>query len=295
MKAEYFLILICCLFCFAAESFAQTAEQIAFYSDRIASDAEEVRRDALFELRNFETAEASRIAVPALNDSSDIVRATAVRTVIYLPETEAVRLLLPLLTDESPFVRRETAYALGKVGNPAAVRTLSDILQNDKDREVRAAAAVALGEIGDVGAITTLTKTLNRKRRVEEEFIRRSAARAVGHIARRLQRDAEPVVAPESFLPEKYEQMKKPKYRRLVESFPVFQTANSVLIKILQNPKETNDVRREAAFALGEIGDAAAIPVLRANANAADAYLAEISAEALRKVLQNVNFSNPDG
>ena len=295
MKAKYFLIILFCLFCLAAEFYAQTAEQIAFYEERIESGTEEVKRDALFELRNFETAEASRVAVPALNDSSEIVRATAVRTVVFLPETEAVRLLLPLFNDKSPFVRRETAYALGKVGNPAAVRTLLSTLQADKDREVRAAAAVALGEIGDAAAIETLTILLNRKRSDDREFIRRSAARAVGHIARRIQREEEPVVTPESFLPEKFEKLKKPKYRRLLESYPVFQSANAVLINILQNPKETNDVRREAAYALGEIGDASAIPVLRANANSADLYLAEISAEALRKVLQNVNFSNTDG
>jgi HEAT repeat protein len=43
-------------------------------------------------------------------------------------------------------------------------------------------------------------------------------------------------------------------------------------------------VRREAARALGLIGDPAAIPTLRAALATRDPYLSEIAAEAIRKL-----------
>ena len=57
-----------------------------------------------------------------------------------------------------------------------------------------------------------------------------------------------------------------------------------MLIQTLNNPREFPDVKREAAFALGAIGDAAAIPVLQTNLNNEDYYLAEICRESLKKI-----------
>ena len=90
----------------------------------------ERKRDALLELRNYRTATASRIAVPALKDSSDIVRATAAASAVFLPSDEAARHLLPLLADKKPFVRREAAFALGAIGDVAAVPVLQVNLAN---------------------------------------------------------------------------------------------------------------------------------------------------------------------
>src|SRR6478672_10112051 len=67
----------------------------------------EQKRDALLRLRNLHTVEASRAAVPALQDSNDMVRATAAGSVVFLPTSEAINVLLPLLKDKSPFVRKE--------------------------------------------------------------------------------------------------------------------------------------------------------------------------------------------
>ncbi|MGI8670453.1 MAG: HEAT repeat domain-containing protein, partial [Aridibacter sp.] len=153
------------------------------------------------------------------------------------------------------------------------------------------ASAIAIGQIGDVAAVPALTNFLNKKPNDKERFLRRAAARSIGQIAQNLQRiEEDPLVTPESFLPENFKEIKTPKYRRLLESFPVFQNINALLIKILQNKNETDDTKREAAFALGEIGDASAIPILTSNLNSEDYYLAEISKEALRKVILNINL-----
>jgi HEAT repeat protein len=244
----------------------------------------EQKRDALLQIRNLEFAEASRIAVPALKDSSEIVRATAAASVIFLPPDEAAQNLLPLLSDKKPLVRREAAYALGAVGNPNSINRLLQLLQRDKVAEVRNAAIIALGQIGSVSVISELVRILQRKPQAKEEFARRSAARSVGQIAQYIQTGERQIVTPESFLSGRLETLKQPKYPRLVEAFPQFRIAINVLIQTLRNPQEFQDVKREAAFALGAIGDESATPVLQQNTNHADYYLAEISRESLRKI-----------
>ncbi|MET0752559.1 MAG: HEAT repeat domain-containing protein [Pyrinomonadaceae bacterium] len=266
---------------FAGKSFAQNLESLA---DAIRSGTTEIKRDALIQIKNLQSAEASRIAVPALRDSSEIVRATAAFSVIFLPKEEAAQNLLPLLNDKSELVRREAAYALGKVGNSSAINPLIQIFQKDKILEVRNAAIVALGEIGDAGAVDVLTQILQKKPKEEDEFSRRSAARSAGQIAQFIQTGETRIIAPQNFLPDKFKTIEKPKYSNLVEDFPVFRAAVSVLIQVLQNPKESQDVKREAAFALGAIGDKSAIPVLQANLNNEDYYLSEICKEVLRKI-----------
>ena len=280
---------------FVSPSFPQTQKQLNYYAERIEFGDEEVKRNALFDLRNFKSESASRIAIPALKDHSAIVRATATHTVVFLPKDNAAKVLSPLLKDKSIFVRRETAYALGNVGNKNSVTQLINLLENDKYREVKTACVVALGQIGDSSAIESLTKVLQKKRKKKELFLRRSAARAIGNIARTLQRENKPIITPESFLPEKFKILKRPKYPRLLKYFPIFIKANLRLISILQNSKETDDVLREAAFALGEIGDSSSISILKAKLNSKDYYLVEISKESLRKIYQNINVTNSDG
>ena len=238
----------------------------------------------LLQIRNLQTAEASRIAVPALKDSSEIVRATAAFSVIFLPQNEAFQNLIPLLADKKPLVRRETAFALGKVGDSNAVNLLLQTFQKDKILEVRNAAIVALGEIGDVAAVAELTKILQRKPSSKDDFTRRSAARSIGQIAQIIQTGETKILTPENFLPEKFKNIETPKYKNLSGQFPVFQPATAVLIGVLQNLKEADDVRREAAFALGAIGDEAAATILQTNLTAEDYYLAEICRESLVKI-----------
>lgn len=257
-----FLILLCLLL--TIYSFAQDNLQIL--AEQINRGSTEQKRNALFQIRNLKSDKASRLAIPALRDSEIIVRATAAFSVIFLPEDEAAQALLPLLGDKSELVRREAAYALGEVGNPSAINPLLQILQKDKILEVRNAAIVALGNIGDVSAVEPLTQILRRNPKPEEEFMRSSAAKSIGQIARSFE---------------------KPRYANLIENFPVFRNANNLLVQVLQNPREAQEVKREAAFALGAIGDESALPVLRANLNNQDYYLAEISKEAIRKISLN--------
>jgi len=278
-RCSSFLCVLCAL---VGNSFAQIEPDILI--EKINRGNTEQKRDALLEIRNLRSESASRIAVPALKDSSEIVRASAAFSVIYLLKNEAVQNLVPLLRDKSALVRRETARALGKVGDSQAVNPLLQILQKDKILEVRNAAIVALGEIGDAAAVTELTKILQRKLQNKEEFSRRSAARSIGQIAQIIQTGEVEVLTPESFLPDRRRIVVKPNRPKLIETFPTFRLAISVLIQTLQNSKEADDVKREAAFALGAIGDQSAIPILQASLNNQDYYLAEIAKESLWKI-----------
>ena len=289
--------LLCMLCVFAWNSFAQdvvlTQAQIdwiateSFLKRAIQAGNTEQKRDALFQIRNLETETASRLAIPALRDSSEIVRATAAASVIFLPPDEAAQVLLPLLQDKKELVRREAAYALGKVRNPAVVNPLIQQFQKDKIAEVKNACVIALGEIGDVSAIDALTRILQNRPKNEnpaDDFLRRSAARSIGQIAQIIQTSETEILTPQNFLPDNKKIVVQPKYPDLVVAFPIFRPAIGVLIQTLQNPRESRDAKREAAFALGAIGDKSAVPVLQANLNSEDYYLAEISREALRKI-----------
>jgi HEAT repeat protein len=290
-SAFRFFVILFVLFVFPGKSFAQKEDVFAdwtarssFLSQQISGGTTEQKRGALLEIRNLETADASRIAVSALRDASEIVRATAAASVVFLPTDEAARNLLPILRDKKPLVRREAAYALGQVRNPGAISSLLQVAQKDKVLEVRNAAVIALGEIGDVSAVNELVKFLQRKPQTKEEFLRRSAARSIGQIAQIVQTGRLEAVTPENFLPEPYKPLSRSNYPKLIESFPPFRFAIALLIQILQNPKEFQDVKREAAFALGAIGDESAVPILQNNLGSEDYYLAEICRESLKKI-----------
>lgn len=274
---------VCLFLVFSFNLFAQISADFLILADKIRNGTDEEKRDILFQIRNLQTEQASRLAIPALNDSSEIVRATATNSVIFLPANEAAQLLTPLLSDKSILVRRETAYALGKTRNSQAVNSLLQTLQNDKEIEVKTAAVIALGEIGDVSTVEILTNILQRKPKKQEEFLRRSAARSIGQIAH-FQQFQE---YPKTFFGVVYEnnsQIIYPKYKNPIETFPIFQKTNDVLISVLQNKKSSDDTKREAAFALGEIGDEESIRALRANLSSEDYYLVEILEISLLKI-----------
>lgn len=208
-----------------------------------------------------------------------MVRATAAACISLLPAEEAFGLLNPLLSDKQEFVRREAAYALGGVKTVESVQALLNVLRRDKVYEVRTAAVVSLGTLGDLSAVSALVEILRKRPKEDEEFLRRSAARSIGQIAQIERTGNAYIVTPKNFLNENFKD--KPSDAPMSAN-----TATPVLATVLQNKNEENDTRREAAFALGAIGDQNAISVLQSQQNSADPYLAEIVKEALLKIKQ---------
>ena len=228
---------------------------------RLSSPEAEERRDALMRLRNLNRAEASRAAASGLTDQIPAIRATAAHALIHLPADEAVALLSSLLRDRVEFVRQETAYSLGEIHSRAAVQPLIKALDSDKKNSVRNAAAVALGSIGDESAVVALSGVLTensaptdnptpvrtRKQRKPRargnQFVLRAAAHSLGQIRSR--------------------------------------AGVPALIFALSNDANEPDVRREAAIALGIIGDKSALPALQAAARDNDPYLSRTAYEIL--------------
>lgn len=265
-----------------------SSSEIQRQAARLKSADAETRRDALYKLRLAGNENASRIAAQSLTDKTEIVRAVAPFSVLSLPPEEAAGLLLPQLGDKSEFVRRETAYALGKTRSARAVSPLLEILRKDKKYSVRCAAAVALGDIGNLAAAAALTQILQTKPKEDEDFLRRAAAHSIGQIAENL-------LAKDFFAQadaKDFEIFAAANRRFLSEKYPPLRAAVNALVQALQNRRESDDAKREAAFALGAIGDASAIPVLQSKLTAADYYLAKISQAALKKILIPTNIKN---
>ncbi len=276
--------LFLCLYLILPATATVYSQDLEAYREAIRSGDTENKREALFQIRNFRSEEASRIAVPALRDSDEIVRATAASSVVFLPPNEAATAILPLLKDKAEFVRKEAAFALGEAGSAVATGALVATMQRDKDPEVKTAAAAALGKLGDRTAIGPLTDALQKRPVPEEEFLRRSAARSVGQIAQIIQTGARRVVTPRNFLPDDIKKAEQPVHTDLAAAELAFRAAADVLASVLQNRSETDDTRREAAFSLGAIGDVRALQLLRRFLNSEDRYLAEICREAITKI-----------
>lgn len=257
-----------------------SAQDIERIRADIASGNAELQRSALIEIRKLRTEQASRLALPLLQNADEIVRASAAGAVIYLPSNEAASALLPLLNDKKEFVRQEAAYALGDAGDSSAVSRLIRAVQKDKD-PVRNASIVALGKIGDPAAADVLIQRLKTKPNEENEFMQRAAARSIGQIAEYLRTGIRSAVTPQNHLPAKYKQLPQ---TSVADAPSGVRRAVPVLIDILRNPKYADDARREAAFALGAIGDRSAIPALQAHLHSVDNHLVEIAKEALIKL-----------
>jgi HEAT repeat protein len=174
---KFLKLFFVCFVCFVSNIFAQQTE-LEILEKQIRNSSVEEKRSALYQIRNLETIESARLAVLALTDISDIVRATATHSILAISNEESAQILLPMLKDKSPYVREETAYALGKTRSKLATDSLIVLLQKDKSDEVRGACAFALGLIGDVKAFDVLVKSLTKK----NLFIQRSSARSLGQI-----------------------------------------------------------------------------------------------------------------
>lgn len=256
------------------------SQDISTLSETIRSGKTEEKRTALMQLRGLRSVDASRAAAAALNDEEPMVRATAASSVTFLPKAEASALLLPLLRDKNEFVRREGAYALGEVGEPSSASALMKAA-SDKSLEVRSTAVAALGKVGSPAAVSFLTDILKKAPVETDELIRRAAARSLGQIAQIMRSGTVSVLTPQNFLPEKFKDI-GPKPSADLQQYFV-QVVNT-LIHVLDNENEADDTRREAAFALGAIGDQRAVSVLTKYVSSSDPYLAEISRESLLKL-----------
>lgn len=259
---------------------AQLPADLDSLGERVRYGDDDVKRDALQAIARIKSEEASRLAIPALTDPSELVRATAVGAIVSLPPREVYELLLPLLSAREDFVRRETAYALGDIEYEKVADTLVATYNKNSDREYKAAVLEAVGKTGNTSHFQFLNGVLSKKPQDKDAFIRRSAARAIGRIAERANGLAPLKTTPENFLASKYKSTATPIFANVGSMESLLKT----LSKILENRKESPDTVREAAFALGAIGDPSAASILDRCSESTEIYLSEICREARMRI-----------
>lgn len=115
--------------------------------------------------------------VSVLDRTSKFTRASAARALGRIGAKEAVEPLMVLLGDEEPDVRSAAAEALGLLGDKAAAGTLIRMLGSEEEMDVRG-AIVGLGRLKCIEAIAPLTELLESK----NWEIRWRAAVALGQI-----------------------------------------------------------------------------------------------------------------
>jgi putative membrane-bound dehydrogenase-like protein len=153
----------------AADELARRGEAVIPGLKRLLTDAPAPRRarlNAVWALCRMHSPAARTASRAALADKDATVREAAVHAVFSHRDREAVDQLLPLLRDTSPSVRRETATALGVLGNRKAVPALREALAGDNDRLLEHALVYALIEIDDrAGVLPGLAHASPRVRR----------------------------------------------------------------------------------------------------------------------------------
>ena len=161
----------------------EAAENLARMLDReldqpnAKEDAVEFRKYLARALGEFDVDSGTdtllRAAKTNRDPSDQKVRAAAIQAIavraynlsklkppVQLASAELEPTLLALAADSDPVIRFQTAYALGHIGSPAAVKQLEAMVE-DPDAGTRYNAAVALAHRGDEKSIETLVEMLD--------------------------------------------------------------------------------------------------------------------------------------
>lgn len=185
----------------------------------------------------------------------------------------AVRSLIAGLESPDPLVRRQSAEALGEIGDKRAVEPLIDLL-SDKDKLIRRHAVKALGRIGDPRAVAPLTELLADAE--EAWHIRASVAEALGRIA-----DPGAIEWLTIALTDSHWNVRSESAKALGQTGD--QRAVEPLILSLQDPDAV--VRSHVAEALGAINDERAVDPLRKAMEDKDRNVRKQAQQALMRII----------
>jgi HEAT repeat protein len=192
--------------------------------------------------------------LPYVGHADAFVRAAALRGLreLRVPESDAPA--LNALHDTDATVRREAVAVLGWRKQVAALPALAERARGDTDADVRRAATGALGLATDATVLPALLDALRDPAwRVREE-----SASTLGKL-RALAPEADVTHALVETLADGYWQVRLQAARALGR----WRAAHAIetIVTLLAHP--ISNLRKEAALALGEIADTAALPTLR--------------------------------
>jgi HEAT repeat protein len=131
---------------------------IAEWHRRLFDEDPTVRLEAVESLGEQGSEECVKPLLDATADSDPRVRAKAFDYLGAIGSRTATQVLTQylFLTDVDRSSKQRILVALGRIGDPAAVRPLHDFLQKSEDAELRCGALYALGEIGDPKSLEIL-------------------------------------------------------------------------------------------------------------------------------------------
>lgn len=209
-----------------------------------------------------------------LKSSSEEERLDAAMQLARLKGESAFAALASAVSDTSPQVRAAVVRGLAEHGDEAAVPILVMRLSKDKDKFVRKTIAYALERFHGGERTAALAAALTDK----ELEIRAAAAVSLGDHA-----DAGAVEPLAGALSDKNEFVRAQAARALgVNGRSAAHTVTALIALLTQDVDA--EVRRQAAHALGQIGDRSALPALHRAKRGRDPYLAETAADAIRLI-----------
>ncbi len=211
-----------------------------------------------------------------LNSSDEEERRSAVLALATLEAPAARNLLITATGDRSERVRAAAVTALGELGDTALAPLVAPLLLKDKSVFVRKSAAYALGRLRGQAGTAALVAALKDKN-VE---VRGAAARALGEYA-----DAQAIEPLSLALTDKSEFVRAQSARALGVNGRAARRTVPNLIRVLTSDPDY-EAKRQAAWALGEIGDPSALPALEAARRATDPYLSSAALAAIEKIKQ---------
>lgn len=126
------------------------------------------RDQAIEELRALETKVGETLAL-LMADLDPQTRQLAATAAIMIDADRGQTMILPLLLDDDPDVRYHTCGLLYDFGNSAAVPSLVQRLQTDREVSVRVFAADALGQISSRGVVIPLFAVAGLEETAEQD------------------------------------------------------------------------------------------------------------------------------
>lgn len=234
-----------------------------------AEDAQR-RANAALILGKLADQRAKDPLIVALNDSSTLVRKEAAQALAVFKASEMVLPLCSLLQDEEPEVRSRAALTLGAQGDVRAVEPLNDAFLRDDNERVRRAAHDAMKRIGERSQQESVADIdLIRAARAAETLQKPHDKTDTDEIERKAEQVGEEKLFHTFGIPRidlllatldsKDHNVQRRAVRELIR---MGDKVVEPLLRALEQVERTT-TRAHIAFALGELGNAAALPALR--------------------------------
>jgi HEAT repeat protein len=209
-----------------------------------------------------------------LKSTDEEKRREAVMQLSHLDGEGAASAIASALTDSSPRVRAAAVAGLARRSEEGSVSLIAERLTKDKDEFVRKIAAHSLASFRGRARTDALIAALQDKK----PEVRGAAAVALADHP-----DALAVAALAGPLADKDAFVRAHAARALGVNGSAAAQAVPALIKLLTSD-EDNEVKRQAATALGRIGDRSALDALRRARHDKDPYLAQAALDAIRAI-----------